>query len=110
VIGRDEEIATRPSRSSALPAPIRVCISSMNRMIAPSADGDLLQLRLSAAPRTRRDIRGPRSARRVRATAALVLRLSGTSPLTMRNAGLDDRGLRRRAAISTGLSGAARQH
>ena len=72
---------------SALPAPTSVCISSMNRMMPPSADGDLVAARPSAAPRTRRDISRRRSASPCRARAAACpCRLSGTSPLTMRSA------------------------
>ena len=55
---------------SALPAPTRVCSSSMNRMMSPSAVLHLLAARPSAAPRTRRGTWRRPPGRRDRATAA----------------------------------------
>jgi len=63
---------------------IKVCISSMNRMMLPSGRGDLLQhgfqpfLELAAVFRTRNQ------RTQIERQQFLSLRLSGTSPLTMR--------------------------
>ena len=69
---------------SAAPAPTRVCISSMNMMTWPSDSVTSLSTALSRSSNSPRNlapaIREPRS----RAIRRLFLRLSGTSPLTMR--------------------------
>ena len=81
-----EQVARRPSRLRPCPAPISVCISSMNRMMSPSAP-----LTSSSTPFSRSSnsprylapaIRLPMSS----AISRRSLRLSGTSPLAMRSA------------------------
>ena len=69
---------------SVFPAPTRVCISSMNRMTEPSAAVTSFSTALRRSSNSPRyfapAIRAPRS----RARSFLSLRLSGTSPLTIR--------------------------
>ena len=71
---------------SPLPAPISVCISSMNRMMPPAAAVTSFRTPFSRSSNSPRyfapAMREPRS----RASSFLSLRLSGTSPLTIRSA------------------------
>ena len=71
---------------SALPAPISVCISSMNRMMPPSEDVTSCSTALSRSSNSPRYLAPAISAPRSSASSFLSCRLSGTSPLTMRSA------------------------
>ena len=69
---------------SALPAPTSVCISSMNTTNCPSLSVISLSTALSRSSNSPRNLAPAMSAPRSSATRRLFLRLSGTSPLTMR--------------------------
>ena len=69
---------------SALPAPTRVCISSMNRMMPPSDDVTSCSTALSRSSNSPRYFAPAISAPMSSASSFLSCRLSGTSPLTMR--------------------------
>ena len=71
---------------SALPAPTSVCISSMNRMIPPSAEVTSLSTALRRSSNSPRYFAPAISAPMSRASNFLSFRDSGTSPLTMRKA------------------------
>ena len=71
---------------SALPAPISVCISSMNRMMPPSEEVTSLSTAFSRSSNSPRYLAPAINAPRSSAKSFLSCRLSGTSPLTMRSA------------------------
>ena len=71
---------------SALPAPISVCISSMNRMMLPSADVTSCSTAFSRSSNSPRYLAPAISEPRSSTSSFLSLRLSGTSPLRIRNA------------------------
>ena len=98
---------------SALPAPTSVCISSMNRMMSPSAAVTSLSTAFSRSSNSPRYFAPAISAPMSSDSSFLSLSDSGTSPLTMRSARpstiavLPTPG----SPISTGIVlGAARQH
>ena len=79
---------------SALPAPISVCISSMNRMIEPSAEVTSCSTAFSRSSNSPRYFAPAISAPMSSDSSFLSLRLSGTSPLRIRKRQtFDDRGL-----------------
>ena len=98
---------------SALPAPTSVCISSMKRMMPPSAAVTSLSTAFRRSSNSPRYLAPAISAPRSSASSFLSCRLSGTSPLTMRSAkpfddgGLADAGLADQHGI---VLGAPRQH
>ena len=69
---------------SAAPAPTRVWISSMNRMISPARFSTSLSTALSRSSNSPRYLAPATSEPRSRAITCLPLRVEGTSPLTMR--------------------------
>ena len=71
---------------SALPAPTSVCISSMNRMISPSAAVISVSTAFSRSSNSPRNLAPAISAPRSSASSFLSFSASGTSPLTMRSA------------------------
>ena len=71
---------------SALPAPISVCISSMNRMMRPSAEVTSCSTAFSRSSNSPRYFAPAISAPMSSDSSFLSFRLSGTSPLTMRSA------------------------
>ena len=71
---------------SALPAPTRVCISSMKRMISPSASVTSCSTALRRSSNSPRYLAPATSAPRSSAITRLSFSASGTSPLTMRSA------------------------
>ena len=98
---------------SALPAPTSVCISSMNRMIWPSADVISLSTAFRRSSNSPRYLAPAISAPMSSDISDLFLSDSGTSPLTMRMArpfgdgGLADAGLADQHGI---VLGAAAEH
>ena len=71
---------------SALPAPISVCISSMNRMIEPSAEVTSCSTAFSRSSNSPRYLAPAISEPRSSDSSFLSFRLSGTSPLRIRSA------------------------
>ena len=71
---------------SPLPAPISVCISSMNRMMPPSAEVTSARTAFSRSSNSPRYFAPAMSAPRSSDSSVLSLMLSGTSPLRMRSA------------------------
>ena len=71
---------------SVFPAPTRVCISSMNRMIEPSAAVTSFSTAFSRSSNSPRYFAPAISEPMSSASSFLSFRLSGTSPLTMRRA------------------------
>ncbi len=71
---------------SALPAPTSVCISSMNRMMSPPEPVTSCSTALRRSSNSPRYFAPAMSAPKSRASSFLSVRLSGTSPLTMRSA------------------------
>ena len=71
---------------SALPAPTRVCISSMKRMISPAAAVTSVSTAFSRSSNSPRYFAPAISAPMSSASSFLSCRLSGTSPLTIASA------------------------
>ena len=71
---------------SARPAPIRLCSSSMNRTICPSANSISLSTAFSRSSNSPRYFDPATNAPRSSASSCLPFNASGTSPLTMRSA------------------------
>mmetsp|Transcript_11094 Transcript_11094/g.26125 ORF Transcript_11094/g.26125 Transcript_11094/m.26125 type:complete len:238 (+) Transcript_11094:313-1026(+) len=69
---------------SAAPAPTTVCISSMNSMISPAWSSTSLRTFLSRSSNSPRNLAPATSAPRSRPMRRLSLRLSGTSPASIR--------------------------